>query len=173
MSLIPRLLFLAIAASALLVGIQVPNFVDQYAKRLDAHFIEVRKNLEPFQAIADRFHGGSIEALIAKHEQSADATFHAEGAAIRSLRDRFQRWQIETIQLQTPLPQQILWIATRADRELVDETRRNYSFSLLLDRSAVIAGASFTILVVILLELLAALFRLMLPGDASQRSRPR
>jgi hypothetical protein len=164
MSLITRLLFLALAAGALLIGVQLPNFVDQYGKRLDAHFIEVQTNLKPFQDIADQFHGGSMEALIAKHEQSTDETFHAEGEAIRKMYRRFQRFANEKDQLNVELPWQLAFIATRADRELVDETRRNYSFALLLNRQAVISGLVVMAAVVLLLELLAGIGRALMPG---------
>lgn len=163
MSLLPRLLFLAVAAAALLIGVQLPNFVDQYQKRLDAHLIEVTTNLKPFQDIADRFHGGSLEALIAKHEQSPDPTFHAEGDAIRSMYRRFQRFTNERDQLEVELPWQLAFIATRADHALVEETRRNYSFALLLDRKAVISGVVAMMVVVVLLELVAALLGLLRP----------
>ncbi len=169
MGLLSRLFLLLAASGALLLGIQLPGFVDQYEKRVDAHFLEVSSNLKPFQNIADRFHGGSMEALIEKHEQSTDPTFHAEGAAIRKMRDRFLRFQNEKFQLQASLPNRLLWIATQADRELIDETRRNYSFGILLDRTALIAGFSCMFMIVVLLELLASIFRLREPV----RSKPR
>jgi len=159
MSLITRLLFLAVAAGALLIGIQLPNFVDQYEKRLDAHLIEVSTNLKPFQDIANQFHNGSMEELILKHKRSDDLTFNAEGDAIDKMYKRFQRFSSEQAQLQTALPQQLVFIATRADRELVDETRRNYSFGLLLNSEAVITGAVLMLIVVVILELVAALVR--------------
>lgn len=169
MGLLSRFFLLLIASGALLLGIQVPGFVDQYQKRVDAHFQEVSTNLKPFQEIADRLHGGSIVALIEKHEQSSDATFHAEGDAIRKMHDRFLRFQNEKIQLQAALPQQLVWMATGADRELLLETRRNYSFGILLDRTALIAGFSCMIVVVIVLELLASLFRLGEPARTRAR----
>lgn len=169
MGLLSRLFLLLSASGALLLGIQLPGFVDQYEKRVDAHFLEVSSNLKPFQDIADRFHGGSMKALIEKHEQSTDPTFHAEGAAIRKMHDRLLRFQNEKFQLQASLPNQLLWIATQADRELLDETRRNYSFGILLDRTALIAGLSCMIAIVVLQELLASLFRLREPV----RSKPR
>ncbi|HKY92661.1 MAG TPA: DUF2937 family protein [Nevskiaceae bacterium] len=156
-----RLLLIAAAAAALLVGIQAPNFVDQYEHRLDAHFIEVRTNLAPFQEIADRLHGGSLDKLIEHHELSPDQTFHAEGEAIRQMRDRFVRFQQEKVALQTELHQQLWWLATEADRELLAETRDHYSFGILLDRTAVVAGAVAMLLVVIVLELLAGLVGLV------------
>ena len=165
MSFFTRLLFIAIAAGTLLVGIQLPNFVDQYEKRLDAHFIEVQTNLKPFQDIANQFHNGSMEELILKHKRSDDVTFNAEGDAIDQMYRRFQRFANERDQLNTALPQQLVFIATRADRGLVDETRRNYSFGLLLNTEAVITGFVLMLLVIVVLELVAALFRsLMKPS---------
>lgn len=108
MGLLSRLFLLLSASGALLLGIQLPGFVDQYEKRVDAHFLEVSSNLKPFQDIADRFHGGSMKALIEKHEQSTDPTFHAEGAAIRKMHDRLLRFQNEKFQLQASLPNQLL-----------------------------------------------------------------
>lgn len=161
MRLIPRLLLLIVAAAALLVGIQAPGFVDQYEKRLDAHFIEVQTNLAPFQEIADRFHDGSLDKLIAQHEQSPDATFHAEGDAIRVMQDRYRRFQQEKIALQASLPHQLVWLATQADPELLEETRTHYSFGILLDRTAVVAGAVCMLAVVVVIELLAGLIGLV------------
>ena len=71
--------FLIIAAcGSLLLGIQIPNFVNQYEMRLDAHLSEVKNNLQGYQDIADRLYDGSITTLISKHEQSDDQTFKQE-----------------------------------------------------------------------------------------------
>jgi hypothetical protein len=50
MGMLYRYLSIAIAGAAILIGIQIPNFVDQYEKRLDAHVIEVTTNMRGFQA---------------------------------------------------------------------------------------------------------------------------
>jgi hypothetical protein len=88
MGAIYRDFLILVACVALLLGIQVPSFVDQYEKRLDAHFIEVKNNLRGFQEIADKFHGGSLEALIAKHEASEDRTFKDEARPIRNMYEK-------------------------------------------------------------------------------------
>jgi hypothetical protein len=159
MSFFTRLLMLTVAGAALLIGIQVPNFVDQYGKRLDAHYIEVQTNLKPFQDIADQFHAGSLEALISKHRQSDDLTFRAEGDAIEKMYRRLQHFALEKREMQAPLPQQVAFIVMRADPDLVEETRQSYSFGLLLDRTAVLVGVVCMLAVVIVLELFAWLVR--------------
>ena len=165
MSFLTRLLMLAIAAGALLMGIQIPNFVDQYGKRLDAHYIEVQTNLRPFQEIANQFHAGSMEALISKHRQSDDLTFRAEGDAIEKMVRRLQHFEQEKRALQAPLPKQVMFLITRADPDLVEETRRSYSFGLMLDQTAVLAGVVCMLIVALALEMFAWLVRaLTRPG---------
>ena len=56
---------LAVFAVGILLGIQVPSFVEQYNQRIDAHFREVNINLSGFQDTADRLFDGDLEALIA------------------------------------------------------------------------------------------------------------
>jgi hypothetical protein len=63
--------------------------------------------------------------------------------------------------MQAPLPQQVAFIVMRADPDLVEETRVNYSFGLMLDRTAVLAGVICMLAVAIVLELLAWLVRLL------------
>lgn len=169
MSFVPRLILLLVACGALLVGIQVPNFADQYEKRVDAHLSEVRTNLAPFQEIADRFHNGSLEALIAHHEASSDATFRAEGDAIRFMQQRFLRFQAELTQMQAPLPRQVWHMARQGDRELLDQTRQHYSFGIVLDQTALLAGLALVVPCVLLLELLFAGMRRFVGHDPSTR----
>lgn len=163
MSLIPRLVLVIAACSGLLVGIQIPNFVDQYQKRLDAHLREVQHHLRGFQEVADRYDGGSLESLILRHERSADPAFRAEALPIRRMVDRYRRYASRALALQVGLPRQVLAIATDPDRELLDETWRQYSYAILLDRDAVLAGFALMACVVLVLEPLAALLRRFRP----------
>jgi len=61
---------LVLFAIGLLAGVQTPGFIDQYAKRVSAHQIEVAQNFSGFQQTADRYFGGSVEALLAHHAAS-------------------------------------------------------------------------------------------------------
>jgi len=154
-----------IACAALLVGIQIPNFVDQYEKRLDAHLSEVKNNLQGYQDIADRLYGGSIATLIAKHRQSDDETFKQEAQPIANIFHRYEHFSRELAALATGLTGKIAYIATRGDGELIDETFRNYSFTIPLNAAAVSAGFTFMIIMVVIVELLRLLVaRLFRPG---------
>lgn len=169
MSLIPRMILLLVACSALLVGVQVPNFTDQYQKRVDAHLQEVQANLAPFQAIADQFHGGSLDALIAHHEASRDPTFRAEADAILHMKQRLMHFQAELANLDQPLPRQVWHLLTAGDRELLGETRDQYSYGIQLDQTAVLSGAGFVFIAVLVLELLFGAARAFIGAEPPRR----
>ncbi len=162
--MIYRYFLILIACAALLIGIQVPNLVDQYEKRLDAHFIEAANNLKGFQEIADRYFFGSIEALIAKHEASEDRVFKEEAKPIRNIYERYLIFKSEKLALETTLAGKVAHLIANADRELLRETYTNYSFALLLNAESVFAGLVLVALVVLAIELLrmivARLFRM-------------
>lgn len=153
--MIHRYLLIALFGAGLLVGIQAPNFADQYARRIDAHYLEVVENLKAFQEIADRFHGGDLQALIKHHRASQDSTFNAEAAAIERMADRKARFGKERDALQgKELPQRAAHILFLGDREITQETWATYSPELRLNREAVFSGIGLALAACLLLEAL-------------------
>jgi hypothetical protein len=154
MATIYRYFLVLAACAAVLLGIQIPNFVDQYEKRLDAHLSEVAINLRAYQEIADQFFGGSVQALIDKHQQGKDAVFKAEAKPIGVMLERYRRFNHEKRALDTGLPRKIAAIATAGDRQLIDETLASYSFTVPLNGAAVACGFVVMAVIVLLMELL-------------------
>jgi hypothetical protein len=172
MRILYRYFLILVACTAILLGIQIPNFVDQYEKRLDAHFIEVKENLRGYQEIADRYYDGSIPALIKKHEESDDKATREEAKPIRRMVERYQRFEGEKRFLETDLAHKIAFISMRGDRELIRETWKNYSFMIPLNRDAVLSGAVSAAVLLVLIELVV-LFLARLFRTARRRSRSR
>jgi hypothetical protein len=117
-NLIDRLLLIA----ATVAGGLVPGFIAQYRQRLGGRLDQARIDLAPWQAIADQHHHGSIGELVSYHLASADATFHAEGAAIQALVDSVQRLQEAVAALQASLWRQLAWLVGHLDPELARAT---------------------------------------------------
>jgi hypothetical protein len=159
MSVLMRYLMIAIACAALLAGIQLPNFADQYAKRVDAHLREVTLNLQPFLMIANQYANGSIEELIALHRKSDVPPFRAEGDAIERLYQRKQHFEAEHKALQGSLPGRLLHIVWRGDPELREQTLLQYSAVVPLNQEALISGGVIALSVLLLIELAMALGR--------------
>lgn len=152
MSLIRHYVTLVVFAIGLLLGVQVPNFVDQYEKRVDAHYLEAKEDLSGFQKIADRYHHGSITALIAQHDVSADRTFRAEAGPIRGLYERERRFEKERDALRTSFAAKVLHVALDGDTAVIRETYDNYSANVPLNANAIGCGLTLAMGICLILE---------------------
>lgn len=150
-----RYFLVAIACTAILVGIQIPSFVEQYERRLDAHLIEVTTNLRGFQEIAERYHGGSFEALLREHETSTSASLRDEVRPLRAMLARRDAFLGEQRALQTHLAGKTWHIVFNGHPELVRETRAQYGYTVPLTEDALTAGAVFAALAVLVTEIIA------------------
>lgn len=158
-SILSRYLIAIVACIGLLLGIQLPNLADQYGKRVDAHLREVTLNFQPFQEIANKYFDGSIEKLIELHHTSEVKPFHEEGDAIEKMFKRKQRFTAEASALKASLPNKIAHVLFNSDKEMMDETLGQYSYTVPLNQDALMVGATVAAVILLLLELLLALAR--------------
>jgi hypothetical protein len=152
-----RYLMIVVACISLLLGLQIPNFVDQYQKRVDAHLREVTVNLQPFQDIAAKYFSGDMNKLIELHRASSERAFQEEGAAIEKMVARKLRFEADLAALNTSLPQKALHVLLHGDQEILDEALAQYSYAVPLDQDALVFGACVAIVILLLVELLFAL----------------
>lgn len=151
-------------AFGLLIGVQLPGFVDQYAKRVSAHQIEVSRNFAGFQDTANQYFSGNVDALIAHHQASADAPFQDEAKTIQAMYQRLKEFSAELAALQGPLIKQIFHVALRPNREIFGETRAAYSYTVPLNLPAIETGIIVAVVLAALVEaLLIGILRLLRP----------
>lgn len=128
-----------VLVACIVAGGTAPSFVTQYEQRLGGRIEQLQADLAPFQAIADRYHGGSLEALVAHHLASPDPTFHAEGGAIAAMAAQLRAYGLERRTLDAPLWRRLLHVGLAADHGLLAATWGDFrpSFALTLDGLAV------------------------------------
>lgn len=90
MAIFTSYLRIILLISGVLAGIQLPGFVDQYGKSLQAHMIESERSLNEFRDEAEKFFDGSIEELIAHYQASDDRVFQEGGQSINAIYQRNQ-----------------------------------------------------------------------------------
>ncbi len=171
MSVLHRYLMVVVAGVSLLFGIQVPNFVDQYQKRIDAHGLEVSQNLSHYQGIADKYHQGNLKDLIHFHQGNANQTIRDEGSVIENLYRRMAGFENDGRALKTSLPWQVAHILASGNPELIQETLDRYSYSIPLNQEAIFAGVAVALTLVLSLELLLALIKALLMAVFRPRRR--
>jgi hypothetical protein len=143
---------LVLFAVGLLAGVQVPGFVDQYAKRVSAHYSEVTQNFAGFQNAADQYFGGNIDALIAHHEASRDSVFKDEAKPIKALYARLQSLGVELEAMNRSIFSRIMHVGFRPDREILNETMRAYSYTVPLNQDAILSGVTAGLLLALAVE---------------------
>jgi len=158
-SILYRYLIVIIACAALLLGLQVPNFIDQYQKRIDAHLREVTANLKPFQEIADHYFGGDLMKLIEMNLKADAKPLQEEGRAIEQMVQRKLRFESDMVALQTSLVMKAVHVLFHGDREMMDEVMGQYTYAVPLDQDALIFGAGVAVAILACCELLFALLR--------------
>ena len=66
----------------LLIGVQVPGFINDYANRVEAHLIEAQTGLAGFQNTANQFFKGDLQALVAHYQSSDDPVFRSDASSL-------------------------------------------------------------------------------------------
>ena len=168
---------LVIFTAGLMLGVQLPNFVDQYVKRVDASLQEAQRHITEYRNIAQRYGLGSIEALIEKHENSSDLTFQAEAVPLKNNYMREKQLQTEMQSLHGSFWSQGLHLIVSGDREIITETYYNYSANVPLNSNAAICGLSAGLLLSFILELLWSMLASLLkrkpkPGKPAKQPEP-
>ena len=147
-----------IFASGLLMGIQVPSFVDQYQKRVDAHFQEVSNNISGFQSTADLLFDGDIQSLIAYYEQSQDRVFESDAGSIRNIFNRYTMLAAEHQVLTQNWYKSVFHVAFTPNPELFNEAFEQYSYTVPLNARALQWGAGLAVLCALFVELFVLIF---------------
>lgn len=151
--MIASYLRLIVFAYGLLIGVQIPAFVDQYAKRVSAHYIEVVADFKGFQDTANQYFGGNIEALINHHASSGDPAFRSEANSIRTVRDRLVALRAELDALHGSLVRQILHVVFQPNRAILEETRVEYTYTVPLNPAAIVTGVTIATGLALVVEL--------------------
>jgi hypothetical protein len=144
---------LVVFTVGLLLGVQAPGFVDQYAKRVSAHLIEVKHNFAGFQQAADQYFNGNVEALVAHHLASPDRVFKGEAKTIGDLFARIKMLSAEMDAMGGSSISRLIHVAVNPNREILKETSDAYSYTVPLSPDAILYGVSVGLVVALALEL--------------------
>jgi hypothetical protein len=168
---------LVVFAIGLLAGVQIPGFIDQYAKRVDAHYIEARNNFAGFQKTADQYFKGDVDALIAHNSASTDVVIQDEAKTIALIYARVKSLAAELEALRGGLLARIVHVALRPNRDILSETIAAYSYTVPLNADAVLCGVTLGFVLAFTIESvllgLAALLGQARPPGGAYRPPPR
>ena len=151
---IQRYILKLVFALSLLLGLQLPSFLQQYEHRLDAHYIEAETQLQQYQNLAKRYFSGDLQALIIEHKNSDVLLFHAEALLIEKLESRFNYLQEKKNALQGPLITRLYFLLGELNSPLLLETKENYNADLVLNQNSIFVGLVLALLSTLFSEFL-------------------
>jgi hypothetical protein len=161
-----------VLVAGIVIAACIPGFIAQYRQHLAGRLEQVLQDIALFQQIADRYHGGSLRALIEHHLASTDPTFHDEGAAIQAMVDTAQYLHASLQALSTDLWHQLYYLALHADPQIMRATWELYvpAFALTMETAvfSLIVGLSIWLIFLAVWHLFARLFRPRHPVPAGR-----
>ncbi|OLF55672.1 DUF2937 family protein [Pseudomonas chlororaphis] len=164
---------LVLFAAGLLVGVQVPGFINDYAKRVEAHLIEAQASLQGFQGTANQFFKGDLQALVGHYRASEDPVFRSDADSLSTLLVRQHALDKQFQAMQGPWYIRLLQVVLAADPDIRKETWNGYSYQILLTPEAMTWAMSGALLLSFGLECLYRLIDwVVLGGKRLRQSRP-
>ncbi|MEH6579584.1 MAG: DUF2937 family protein [Amphritea sp.] len=140
-----------------LVGIQVPGFIDQYSKSLEAHSRESTLSLEEFQADANKYFNGDLEKLISHYQSNEDPVFNTGGDSIRAIYSRNLLLGKAVEEFQRTTYSAYIHVFLHPVTQIKNEVWESYSYNILLNESAIISGLSLGVILSAITDLLVLL----------------
>lgn len=137
----------------LLVGIQVPGFVDQYGKSLRSHFVESEANMSEFKDDAEKYFGGDMDKLIAHYKKDKDPVFTSGGESIDSIYQRNRELKKALADFNSGTISAYFQVFFTPVKEIKGEVWKNYSYSIRLDTGAISVGLVSGLLIAVVAEI--------------------
>jgi hypothetical protein len=144
----------------LLVGVQIPGFVDEYRLILESRALESSLGLAEFRNDAERFFDGDLDRLVAYYESREDEIIVAGGQSIRALVDRNLMLTNGLIQFNASLAQAYYQVFLSPLIEVQEQLRDSYQYSVALNSVSIGSGIGLGLLCLILFELILAIISL-------------
>ncbi|MDH0747656.1 DUF2937 family protein [Pseudomonas sp. GD03842] len=143
---------LVLFTAGLLIGVQIPGFISDYSKRVEAHLMEAQQTLRGYNETAQRFFNGDVQALIQHYRNSEDPVFRTDANNISNLLSRNQLLDREWMALQGPWYLRAWHVLTAADPDIRAETWNGYTWQVLLSPEVIGWGLACALLFSLVIE---------------------
>ena len=155
---------LVLFTAGLLFGVQVPGFISDYSKRVEAHLIEAQQAIKGYNNTAAQFFKGDIQALIQHYRSSEDPVFRSDADNIETLLTRTHVLERQWLGLQGPWYSRAFYVATSSDPYIRRETLNGYTWQVLLAPEVIAWGIISALLLALVIESLVLLLGWVVNG---------
>ena len=124
------------------IGVQLPNFIQQYSQRLAGHLAEAQDQLSQYQVIANLHFDGSLKKLVARYQANPDPAINEIAVIVDTLQNRVSVLELQYQKIsQTDYLEQLIALAQHLNREIAGATIDTFAPALPLTIEAFVTGA--------------------------------
>ena len=147
-SLVDRCIF----TLAFIVGVQFPEFIQQYSQRLSGHLNEALQQLDQFQFIANRHFEGNLSAMVQKYTSNIEPSISETGDLILETSNRVLNLEAHLKSLEQPdYFNRLYAFATEYDLDMAEATLQQFQLAIPLDFMALASGAILALGIMIII----------------------
>lgn len=162
---------LTLFALGLLIGVQVPGFIQAYGNHVEARRLEAQQGLSGFQDTAGRFFKGDLNALVEHYRASDDPVIQSDAGSVAALVGRARLLDREWRIMQGPWYAKAWHVLIGADQDLRRQVWNSYRFQVLLAPDAIVWGICCALLLAWITESVFVLLRQALFPQRYRRRR--
>lgn len=144
---------LIIFVGGVLVGIQAPGFVDQYGKSLESRVSESKLSVSEFQDDSDKYFNGDLDKLIDHYDKNDDPVIISGGESIGAIVSRNRYLTLALNEFSQSIYSAYHQVIFNPVAEVRNDVWDNYTYSIILNGSAITIGLVVGLLFLIALEL--------------------
>lgn len=146
-NIIDRCFFTAI----FILGVQLPEFMQQYQQRLAGHLAEAQSQLNQFEIIAQQHFDGSIITMVTRYKNNSEAAIVSTGELIERLSLRVEYLSTHLAQItQSDYLHNVYLFIWHLDNEIAKGTAEHFSMAIPLELNAIATGGTLAITALIL-----------------------
>lgn len=129
-----------------ILGMQLPAFINAYVQRLSGHLNEANIQLSKFEEIAKFQYQGDIDKLVNAYLKNTDFSIQQTGKMIAELINRTEHFQVHMDALNSgEYIERVKYFLLNLDHSLARDTLNYFELSLPLTFEAVITGIGIAI----------------------------
>jgi hypothetical protein len=138
-----------------ILGVQLPEFMQQYQQRLAGQLSEASAQLNQFENIAQQHFDGSLITMITSYKDNTEASIISTGELIERLSVRVEYLASHLTQItQADYLQSVYQFIWHLDQEITRGTAEHFSMAIPLELNAIATGATLAIGALLLKELM-------------------
>jgi len=136
-----------------IVGIQLPEFIQQYIQRLSGHLNEAQFQLQEFQKIAEQHYQGSLATMVIKYKENTEPAIRSTAELIELLGQRINSYQLHLQQItEADYINKLYQFVSNFDFAIAQATAKSFVLAIPLSVDALATGITIAIVLLIIKE---------------------